>query len=90
MTDYEIFRDVFPMLNVTEEQFLHITDIDNCAVFREENDSVFDNTYTLVLVNGEALELSGLDEWNLSVEKVDQIDDSQNPFIVYALSIAEE
>lgn len=37
MTDYEIFRDVFPTLNVTEEQFLHITDIDNCAVFREEN-----------------------------------------------------
>lgn len=37
MTDYEIFLDVFPQLNVTEEQFIHITDRNNCAVFREEN-----------------------------------------------------
>lgn len=37
MTDYEIFRDVFPQLNVTERQFLNIIDRDNCTVFREEN-----------------------------------------------------
>lgn len=37
MTDYEIFRDVFPQLDVTEKQFRNITDIDNCIVFREEN-----------------------------------------------------
>ncbi len=37
MTEYEIFRNVFPMLNVTEEQFIHITDINNCTVFKEEN-----------------------------------------------------
>ncbi|MBR4112667.1 MAG: GNAT family N-acetyltransferase [Ruminiclostridium sp.] len=37
MTDYEIFRDVLSQLSVTEEQFRHITDIDNCTVFREED-----------------------------------------------------
>ena len=37
MTDYEIFRDVLPQLSVTEAQFRHITDIDNCTVFREED-----------------------------------------------------
>lgn len=37
MTDYEIFRDVFPQPSVTERQFLNITDRDNCTVFREEN-----------------------------------------------------
>lgn len=37
MTDYEIFRDVFPQLSVTEKQFINITDRDNCTVFREEN-----------------------------------------------------
>ncbi len=37
MTDYEIFRDVFPQLNVTEKQFINISDRNNCTVFREEN-----------------------------------------------------
>ncbi len=37
MTDYEIFRDVFPQLNVTEKQFINITDKNKCTVFREEN-----------------------------------------------------
>lgn len=37
MTDYEIFRDVFPLLDVTEKQFINITDRNNCTVFREEN-----------------------------------------------------
>ncbi len=37
MTTYEIFKDVFPQLSVTEQQFRHITDFENCTVFSEEN-----------------------------------------------------
>lgn len=41
MTDYEIFRDVFPMLSVTEKQFINITDKDNCTVFREDGGVIY-------------------------------------------------
>lgn len=50
MTAYEIFMDVFPQLKITEQQFIHITDIENCTVFSEENGALLMKENRIVFI----------------------------------------
>lgn len=61
MTDYEIFREALPAFTVTEEQFIQLTDRDNCAVFREEGGAAYIKENRIVFIGvGEKYRRKGI------------------------------